>query len=403
MKNLNNVKTLIQLEFSKFNKLEKQKKSAVILVLILIVIFVIFNIFFTKKPKISKENSEIGKKYSLSQNLVKTEDKWMLDGNKKLDNLTTQIEDLKVEKQELLLKLEELQASISSINDSISMKQNNNTVNAVDPFAGVQYVGQNGEMIQTNKMIATYNINLPSKVKPNSNFYKKTKDYIPQGAYASGILISAVDAGVGTEAQANPRPVLIRLNGDAISSSLKGEKEKTDVRGCVITAGAEGDLSSERVYIKLSRMTCTRKKGEAFEVAIKGYVSGLGKAGIRGVVVSRDWDKLSKAFASGLISGFGGAYSQSLQPPAAIMTNGTVLTQQQSLGNAAKSGAGAGIKKAGDTLSDYYIKRAEQYQPVISIPAGTDIEVVFLEGVSLLPSANDKVETPTNNNNQLVF
>ncbi len=38
---------------------------------------------------------------------------------------------------------------------------------------------------------------------------------------------------------------------------------------------------------------------------------------------------------------------------------------------------------AAQSLADYYIKRAEQYQPVVSLYAGTEVEVVFMEGVSL--------------------
>ena len=36
-----------------------------------------------------------------------------------------------------------------------------------------------------------------------------------------------------------------------------------------------------------------------------------------------------------------------------------------------------------DRLADYMIDRAEQYQPVISIPANIDVELVFIEGVAL--------------------
>jgi conjugal transfer pilus assembly protein TraB len=48
----------------------------------------------------------------------------------------------------------------------------------------------------------------------------------------------------------------------------------------------------------------------------------------------------------------------------------------------AAAGAG-GVQQAASTLSEYYINRAEQYQPVISLHGGTNVELVFLEGVSL--------------------
>ena len=46
-------------------------------------------------------------------------------------------------------------------------------------------------------------------------------------------------------------------------------------------------------------------------------------------------------------------------------------------------GIGGGASKAAQTLSDYYIKRAEQYHPVIPIGAGNEVTVVFRDGFQL--------------------
>ncbi|MEL0254292.1 MAG: TrbI/VirB10 family protein, partial [Novosphingobium sp.] len=42
---------------------------------------------------------------------------------------------------------------------------------------------------------------------------------------------------------------------------------------------------------------------------------------------------------------------------------------------------GGGAAEAGKDVSKYLIERAEQYQPVIEMPTGVDVEIVFLEGV----------------------
>jgi conjugal transfer pilus assembly protein TraB len=34
-----------------------------------------------------------------------------------------------------------------------------------------------------------------------------------------------------------------------------------------------------------------------------------------------------------------------------------------------------------DTVSKYLIERAEQYQPVVEMPTGIAVEIVFLDGV----------------------
>jgi conjugal transfer pilus assembly protein TraB len=48
-----------------------------------------------------------------------------------------------------------------------------------------------------------------------------------------------------------------------------------------------------------------------------------------------------------------------------------------------KQGFGGGAEKAADNLSQYWIKLAEQYHPVIDIGAGNAVTVVFQEGFRL--------------------
>jgi conjugal transfer pilus assembly protein TraB len=47
------------------------------------------------------------------------------------------------------------------------------------------------------------------------------------------------------------------------------------------------------------------------------------------------------------------------------------------------SGIGGGTGEAAKTLSEYYIKRAEQYHPVIPIGAGNDVILVFNDGLQI--------------------
>ena len=44
-------------------------------------------------------------------------------------------------------------------------------------------------------------------------------------------------------------------------------------------------------------------------------------------------------------------------------------------------GIGQGAGEAADTVSKYLIERAEQYQPVVEMPTGIEVEIVFLDGV----------------------
>ena len=42
---------------------------------------------------------------------------------------------------------------------------------------------------------------------------------------------------------------------------------------------------------------------------------------------------------------------------------------------------GQGVGDAADSVSKYLIERAEQYQPVVEMPTGIEVEIVFLDGV----------------------
>ena len=154
-----------------------------------------------------------------------------------------------------------------------------------------------------------------------------------------------------------------------------------------------GELSSEKVYIKLSKMTCATNDNEVTEVSVKGYVAALGSSGVRGRVIMREGALIRNSFLAGAFGGVGSAFSQSLAPP---LTFGGGTTTQQSISakDAGKRGLGTGLGNASDRLSEYLIKRAEQYQPVITIPSGIDVEVVFLEGLYL----DGRTINPINNN-----
>lgn len=223
--------------------------------------------------------------------------------------------------------------------------------------------------------------------------------YIPAGAYAPAEVISGVDAAVGVNAQADPRPVLFRVTGPAVTAALGETRQTADIKGCTVTGAAFGDLSSEKVYVRLQTLTCSRRPGHVFETDIQGYMAGAGKAGVRGVVVSREGELVAQSFLAGAVGGIGGAAAKSLQPAPTVTgvadasgaTGTAVSSGQQQLTEILKGGIGQGLDSAGSKVSDYLVKRAEQYQPVVVMQAGTRVELVFIKGVTLNPDGDLKI------------
>ena len=219
--------------------------------------------------------------------------------------------------------------------------------------------------------------------------------WLPAGSHAEAVVLAGVDAAAGVSSQGDPRPVLMRVVGPAWTAAEDGTAMQVDVAGCTVTGAAHGDLSSEKVYARLQTMTCAGPKpGTVVETPVAGFVAGSGKTGVRGPVVSREGALVEKAFLAGMVSGVGQGVAQAFQPQAVATGAGGAAVANTALADIGRAGLGAGASSAGQKVADYMIRRAEQYQPVIQLQAGTKVTLVFLEGARIdghapKPQSND--------------
>ena len=212
---------------------------------------------------------------------------------------------------------------------------------------------------------------------------KPLGSWLPAGAHAEALVLAGVDASAGVSSQGDPRPVLFRITGPAWTAAEEGAALSVDVAGCTVTGAAHGDLSSEKVYARLRTMTCAGAgPGSVVETPVAGFVAGSGKTGVRGPVVSREGALVEKAFLAGLVSGVGQGVAGAFAPQAVANGNGAAVANT-GLGDIGRAGLGAGAASAGQKVADYMIRRAEQYQPVIQLRAGTRVTLVFLEGARI--------------------
>ena len=217
------------------------------------------------------------------------------------------------------------------------------------------------------------------------NLSDKTK-YVPANAYTTAIVLVGVDMSTGIRLSADPKPILLRIISPAKSVIENDSFAEIDLSGCLVNGSAHAELSSERVYVQLQKITCSFGD-DIFESPVKGYVAQLGKVGVRGRVVSREGDVLSKALFSGILGGFGRGiarntnriFGSSGQDGASSLIPQDRLTSKE----IATGGLGEGLATAADTVSEYLIERAEQYQPVIEMPTGIEVNIVFLSGFHL--------------------
>ncbi|WP_346703838.1 F-type conjugal transfer pilus assembly protein TraB [Escherichia coli] len=197
--------------------------------------------------------------------------------------------------------------------------------------------------------------------------------YIPSGSFAKAMLIEGADANASVTGNESTVPMQLRITG-----LVEMPNSKTyDATGCFVGLEAWGDVSSERAIVRTRNISCL-KGGKTIDMPIKGHVSFRGKNGIKGEVVMRNGKILGWAWGAGFVDGIGQGMERASQPAV-----GLGATAAYGAGDVLKMGIGGGASKAAQTLSDYYIKRAEQYHPVIPIGAGNEVTVVFQDGFQL--------------------
>ena len=219
----------------------------------------------------------------------------------------------------------------------------------------------------------------PSSKSAKKNL-KTVENTIPAGAYAAAVLIGGVDASTSINAQGDPRPVLLRLT----DHGNLPRRFKSDLNACHVLASSYGDLSSERVYMRLEKLTCTEPlTGEIMETQVAGYITGEdGRAGVRGTVVDRAGEAIRNSLVGGFFSGlsqFLGAEQQRSVYPTSPFGQTNALAPQRILGAGAAQGAGNAMEK----YAEFFIKRAEQLQPVIQVAAGRAVDIVFTQGTGI--------------------
>ena len=200
---------------------------------------------------------------------------------------------------------------------------------------------------------------------------------LPTGAFARAVLLSGVDAPTGGLARTNPHPVLLRV----MELAQLPNHYRSRVKECFVTAAAYGDLSAERAYMRLEKLSCVMKTGEVLDLALKGYVTGEdGKNGFRGKVVSKQGQLIARALFAGIASGLGSSIAQSY---AQVATSPLGTVQTVDPADIAKTGVATGVSNALEKVADFYIERANELYPIIEVDSARIGEIVLTDAVTL--------------------
>jgi conjugal transfer pilus assembly protein TraB len=203
---------------------------------------------------------------------------------------------------------------------------------------------------------------------------------IPAGTVVKAVLVSGADCSVAVQKPTGPNMILLR----PLDNGRLPRNVRVPLKGSIIIGNAIGDLSSERVYVRAERLTLVERSGSFVETEVSAYVSGEdGREGLRGVVVDRSGQIITRAAFAAFLQGIGQTVEATLNNQ--VIEKLAETTKDQTILNVdlLRSSALQGGSTALNKLADYYIKRAEQLQPAIQIAAGRVVDVVFTKTVKI--------------------
>ena len=215
--------------------------------------------------------------------------------------------------------------------------------------------------------------------------------YVPAGTFTQGILLNGLDAPASMKGKSNPYPTIIRLT----NLSFLPNQYRLSMKGCFVIAEGYGSLSSERVYLRTTDLSCIVKGGNKhISAPIKGYIVGEhGKVGLRGKVVTKQGAILAREFVAGLMQGFASVVQQQSMT---LSTSALGSTSSINPSNIGEAGLGQGLGTAAGELSKFYMKMANSMMPVVVVGAGRKLTLVLTHG--FYASYKNNIESNKSNN-----
>ena len=235
-----------------------------------------------------------------------------------------------------------------------------------------------------SKPIHTVSFNYQSRKRPLSRHQKTPDNYVPSGTFTNAVILGGADADASVNGERQNNGVMLFK---IVSDGVLPNNQRSHLKGCFVTGSTYGDISSERAYVVLDKLSCAQNNRPLIDKSVTGWAFFAGKAGIKGKATMRDGKIMAWAGVSGALSGVAQAAqaAQSIQNITPIGAT-SILPSDRVAGFAGLGGA----SKAADQLSSYYIRRAEQYHPIIQVGAGNLVNIVFKDGFSLLPEEDEK-------------
>lgn len=245
-----------------------------------------------------------------------------------------------------------------------------------------------GSTRMRNTSSGIHMVSFRKKARKKMPSYLNPAHYVPSNTSVRAVILGGADADASVNGQSKNNGVMLFK---FLEDGTLPNGQRSRLKGCRVSGSAYGDISSERAIATLYRLSCAHPGQPIIDKVVTGWVFFNGKVGIKGQPLMRDNKIMQWAGISGALSGIAQAaqYAQSVQQFSAVGVASVVPSA-----NIAPFAAYGGASKAADTLSQYYVRRAEQYHPVIQVGSGNVVTIVFKDGFYLEPEEDTRHAAP---------
>jgi len=222
----------------------------------------------------------------------------------------------------------------------------------------------------SNAGLETVHFNTRKKRKEEK---RTARNYVWAGTFAEGVLLTGILGDAGINSSKNMGTAMIRLT----TGGIMPNEQHSYLEGCFALVSTFGDLSGSSVVLHLETLSCAGKVVN-FEQRAYGSVFDLdAMQDLRGTSILKTKPLLSYTAAAGVLAGIGDGL-KSYGSVQAVNSNGSYTTI--SPGALAQSAAGGGISNPANRISDYVMKIADIYHPLVVARAGRRVSVLFTKG-----------------------
>ena len=207
-------------------------------------------------------------------------------------------------------------------------------------------------------------------------FEKHTaNNYVWAGTFVEGVLLTGIIGDAGINGSKNMGTAMIRLT----SNGIMPNEQRSRLEGCFVLVSTFGDLSGSSVVLHLETISCAGKSIN-FEQKAYGSVFDLdAMQDLRGTSILKTKPLLSYTAAAGALAGIGDGLknygvAQTVNPGAGTVT---MYGTGQAI---AQSAAGGALSNPANRISDYVMRIADIYHPLVVARAGRRVSVLFTKG-----------------------